>query len=100
MTRSLQDQSSAGAVRGGDKTWLVQQCSSPLCILGGPGELHPTAPALQHRTGVGGTPACAKPRTLLASSLCVLLKGRTTWPWFIKVKYKLSLIVLISMTQA
>lgn len=101
MTRSLQDQSSAaaGAVQRGDETWSVQQCSSPPCFLGGPGELHPTAPALQHRDVVRGTPAHAKPRTPLASSLCILPKGRTTWLWFIKVKYKLPLIVLASMTQ-
>lgn len=35
----------------------------------------------------------------LAPNLGVLPKGRNVRPWFINVKYKLSLIVLVSMAQ-
>lgn len=52
-------------------------CSSPLCFWGVPRELPRTAPALQHHTGARGAPTRAKPPTLEASSLCILLKGRT-----------------------
>lgn len=72
------------------------QCSSPPHFLGVPRECTPSHQSWNTTLGLGDTCPC---KVLNPAGLFPLRPHEWKNRWFIKVKYKLSLIVLFSMTQ-
>lgn len=73
--------------------WSVQLSST---LSGGLQGAAPATPALEHHTGWGDSSPC---KVLNLAGLFPLHPPKGKNWWFIIVKYKLSLILLVSMTQ-